>query len=85
VAKRLARESKAEYCGQTHCAPPCSALLTHIQPVLTTRDGKSEQLLTGCLSYAIAIQGAVMVRFVLQYGSTSHSINIGKITLTLVE
>jgi PAS domain S-box-containing protein len=44
AAKHLARELRAEYCSQTHCAPRCSALLTHIQPVLATRDCKSEQL-----------------------------------------
>ena len=33
----------------------------------------------------ITIGGAVMVRFVLNFNSTAHSINIGKITLTLTE
>jgi hypothetical protein len=33
----------------------------------------------------ITIGGAVMVRFVLNFNSTAHTINIGKITLTLTE
>lgn len=33
----------------------------------------------------IAIGGAIMVRFVLNYNSTAHVIRIGKITLTLTE
>jgi len=52
---------------------------------LTDRTSTAWSCYTVTDATPISIGGAVMVRFVLSFNSTAHTINIGKITLTLTE